>query len=461
MRKRLFVSISIFILGLCAASAALADWPSDPAVNLPVAVKADEQVQPKVVPGPGGGWYVSWFDNDPTGNPAYGYDVFLQLLDASAAPMWGADGLRIADRGLGWTMDYALEADGAGNALIAFNDDRSGLPQITIEKVDPAGTILWSQTVTRTKVDKGPPSIAILTDGTIGLAWTEGTEIWIKLLNQDGRGIWTKKIVSGKTEYFLLCDIAASSDGGLFVSWQREKLYQPMLQLWANKLSRGGKFQWGSPGIALYDAGELIPGNFPEIIADNVGGAFFPFQTSTPVGDVRAQWVTAGGAELYQHNGLPAMEYAPGQPISPAATFDPASGQAVLVFDVSAGSDLMMAQRFDGAGRVWPDAVILEQSVSPAVFGMTVAVQDGRDTVAFWWDEEEYLNDQFHAVRFDPAGTIEWGALKVASGVSSKRNPAAAVDATGAAVLAWSDQRNDSGDIYAEKVNRDGSLGGP
>ena len=45
-------------------------------VNLGVAVKPDEQVQPKIRPTPDGGCYISWFDNDPTGSPPFGYDVF-------------------------------------------------------------------------------------------------------------------------------------------------------------------------------------------------------------------------------------------------------------------------------------------------------------------------------------------------------------------------------------------------
>ncbi len=46
-------------------------------LNLGVAVKPNDQVQPKVRPTPDGGCYISWFDNDPNGNPPFGYDVFL------------------------------------------------------------------------------------------------------------------------------------------------------------------------------------------------------------------------------------------------------------------------------------------------------------------------------------------------------------------------------------------------
>ncbi len=38
-------------------------------VNLAVAVKPSDQVQPKIRPTPDGGCYIRWFDNDPSGNP--------------------------------------------------------------------------------------------------------------------------------------------------------------------------------------------------------------------------------------------------------------------------------------------------------------------------------------------------------------------------------------------------------
>lgn len=38
-------------------------------VNLAVAAKPGDQVQPKIRPTPDGGSYISWFDNDPNGHP--------------------------------------------------------------------------------------------------------------------------------------------------------------------------------------------------------------------------------------------------------------------------------------------------------------------------------------------------------------------------------------------------------
>ena len=49
----------------------------------------------------------------------------------------------LADRGFSSTEDYGLAVDTAGNALLAFRDDRGDFIQITAAKVSPAGTVLW------------------------------------------------------------------------------------------------------------------------------------------------------------------------------------------------------------------------------------------------------------------------------------------------------------------------------
>jgi hypothetical protein len=54
---------------------------------------------PKIRPTPDGGCYISWFDNDPTGHPPFGYDVDMQRLDANGGAQWASGGIRFADLG--------------------------------------------------------------------------------------------------------------------------------------------------------------------------------------------------------------------------------------------------------------------------------------------------------------------------------------------------------------------------
>jgi len=71
------------LLSVSVAPTAWAQWSADPSVNLPLADKVDgnDQVQPKVKPLPGGGWYVSWTSDS---------NVVVQRLDGNGKPKWGA-----------------------------------------------------------------------------------------------------------------------------------------------------------------------------------------------------------------------------------------------------------------------------------------------------------------------------------------------------------------------------------
>lgn len=121
----MFRRIQHLLLSLMAAFVAaaepnvLADWPDDPAVNLTIANRPGEQVQPKIRVTTDGGAYVSGFDNA-TG----GYDVYLRRLDSAGNELWAHNGVLLADRGYGSTHDYDLDIDTSGNPLVTFRDDR-------------------------------------------------------------------------------------------------------------------------------------------------------------------------------------------------------------------------------------------------------------------------------------------------------------------------------------------------
>ena len=133
------LSVSLLVPVLLAGSA-MAQW-SSPSTNLAIGDRTNEQVQPKVRSTSDGGCYISWFDN-----AAGGYDVYLQRLDPLGYEQWAHNGILIADVSFGWTQDYGLDVDADDNAVLAFQDDRSGATQITAHKISPDGTLLWGPT---------------------------------------------------------------------------------------------------------------------------------------------------------------------------------------------------------------------------------------------------------------------------------------------------------------------------
>ncbi len=212
--KNFLLIISLSLLNFLPCSRTLAQWSSDPTVNLGVAVKPGDQVQPKVRPTPDGGCYISWFDNDPTGKPPFGYDVFLQRLDASGVSQWADGGIRLADLGMSSTQDYGLDVDLNGNAVLAFLDDRrpSGIT-VTAMKVRPTGEQLWGRFGREVGVGpafKGNPKITATSDGSVVVGWIDGNNLMLQRLTRSGQRQWgasgiTIAAPAGLTIRSLIC----------------------------------------------------------------------------------------------------------------------------------------------------------------------------------------------------------------------------------------------------------------
>jgi hypothetical protein len=191
--KKISLTLLLAVFFFFPSRGAFAQWSSDPMLNLGVAVKADDQVQPKIRPTPDGGCYISWFDNDPTGHPPFGYDVDMQRLDASGVAQWAAGGIRFADLGMSSTQDYGLDVDAQGNALLAFLDDRRPITTVATMKVDPTGIQHWGPKGSQVAVGPdflGNPKITAANDGTAVAGWIQGNNIKFQRISPAGRLLW-------------------------------------------------------------------------------------------------------------------------------------------------------------------------------------------------------------------------------------------------------------------------------
>ena len=74
---------------------------------------------------------------------AIGEDIFAQRVAASGAVMWGMDGVVITSDG-GYQDRPVLASDGAGGAICAWNDQRSGDTNIYAQRVNANGVTQWT-----------------------------------------------------------------------------------------------------------------------------------------------------------------------------------------------------------------------------------------------------------------------------------------------------------------------------
>jgi len=452
------IRLLVCLLVLLVASISHAQWSSDPAVNLPVADAAGTQVQPKVAPTSDGGCYISWFDG------AGGYDLRLQKLDSGGEEVFAHNGVLVANRGFSSTQDYGLDVDASGNALLVFRDDSSGI-QITASKVSPTGTLLWGASgvqLTNTSAYVAAPKIAGTSDGGVVVAWTQDSTVRLQKLAADGSQVWIADVVlSSLFGTYSASDLHdAGTDVILSIVHQTGDFYSPK-HLLAQKLDSTGALLWGSGHVAVFNSGSLQFGNYPTFVPDGTGGAVFSWYDTASSLQCYAQHLLADGAPVFPPSGAAVSTNATRVRVSPSAAFNASTGETFLFWTEMNPSQSqwgVYGQKFDSSGnRQWTDdgAVVVPVGSNQAT--QVRCLTGGSGAFVFWVQPSGAIQDRLFGARLDGAGSIDIAQFDVGS------TPRLAVGSStaGFAILAWQDDRSDGGDILAQNVNSDGSLGTP
>ena len=449
---------------LAVTAAARAQWSDDPSQNLAVADRSGEQTQAKIHPTSDGGAYISWFDNS-TG----GYDVYLQRLDAGGNEQWAHNGVLIADRLFSSTQDYDLDVDAADHALLAFRDDRLTGIQITATRVDPDGTQVWGATgvqLTNTTDFVAAPKIAAATDGNIVVAWSQDDATILQKLDSDGNPLWipATTLTDPGGQGFSASDLNASSLGTVIISLVRGFLGPTY---YAQKLSSAGAQLWTSSPIPIFDGGFLQIGNFPAFVSDDGGGAAFGWYGTGPL-QCYVQHVLSNGVEQLPHDGVAASTDLSQVRVSPSVSHLRATGETFLFWnELNSGQSQfgVYGQKFNTVGtRQWSDTGKVLVPVGATEYRQVRNLQLGDGAIVFFVEGPSFGSQQVIGTRVDTDGDFTWAPTMpaVSSAASSKSRLVATLtpDNSGA-LVAWIDTRNDAGDVYAQRINDDGSLGAP
>ncbi len=438
-------------------------------VNLGVAVKDGDQVQPKIRPTPDGGCYISWFDNDPNGHPPFGYDVYMQRLDAAGVAQWADGGIRFADLGMSSTQDYGLDVDADGNALLGFLDDRRPSTTVTTMKVDQSGTQRWGRK--GLQVSKGPdflgnPKITATTDGAAVAGWIEGNNIKFQRITPTGKRLWGPSgitITAPVGLSYSLADLHAGEDGSVIASWVSAAGFLGSKHLLANKIAPDGSLLWGAGHVIVFDGGSLQFGNFPPFVTDGAGGAVFGWYQVSPLQSL-AQHILADGTEAFPHNGVPGSTNTAHDQVNPSVSYDPATGSIYLFWDEILEDPLtnegISGQKFNSAGvRQWGDGGLTVQPLGASAVINVASIFTAAGSLVVWSSEPSYSQSAIYGAKVDPSGAIICPPFFVSSILASKSRLDMRLSPEGLALAAWSDGRNDNGDIYAQDIKPDCSLG--
>ena len=461
-----FICAGLLGLALLLSRPAVAAWPTDPTVNVPLCTATGTQDSPSILSDGAGGAIVAWQDYR-SGTSK----IYAQRVNAAGVARWTAGGMALS--GAASTQQSpCIVSDGVCGAIVAWHDDLGGTSRIYAQRVDSAGVLLWTASGKNLSTATGEAlAPRIVSDGSGGaiVAWHDARsgdyDIYVQRILADGTVQWTANGVALCTVTGTQCYPEIVSDGahGAIVAWidnRNERPDRTLPDLYAGHVLANGSVDpaWpaGGRGLCITDGTWSVSGDLyaHRMVSDGGGGAIVTWMDERSGNvDIYAQRILAGGGVRWAANGI-ALCTAVNNQGYPRIVSDAAGGGIVVWSDYRGGFDFY-AQRVDSAGasRWTPDGIAL--SIASSDGSAAVITPDGaRGVIVTWVGSDDLL-----AQRVDATGASRW-TTTLCNAAGTRNGPTSGPDGAGGAIVAWRDQRNDGGDIYAQRVQSNGQLGG-
>ena len=262
-RAFFFVCAALLGLALLLPRPAAANWPTS-LVNVPLCTATDHQLRPTSVSNGAGGAIVTWEDYR-SGN----VDIYAQRISAAGTVQWAANGVALCTA-TGSQQSTGIAADDAGGAIVTWTDSRSGsTSDIYAQRISAEGTPQWmADGATLCAATGAQQSPAIVADGEGGaiVAWY-GSGINAQRISAAGAVQWAANGVAVCATAGYNPTIAADGEGGANVVWADTRGGSSVI--YAQRVSAGGAVQWTTDGVALGPAPTtaVVPDDFPTIQA--------------------------------------------------------------------------------------------------------------------------------------------------------------------------------------------------
>jgi hypothetical protein len=200
------------------------------------------QLMPQAATDGAGGAWATWEDDDK-------YRVCAQHVSAAGVTQFDSTGIALADTAAFgfYRLGPTIVPDGAGGAVVAWYDNRTGSSDIYVRRVSSAGTLMW-------------------TAGGVDICTDPSTQDW-------------PVIVPGGASDYVVTWVDARAGGGV-------------MDLYAQKVTSAGGTSWAANGVRV---GRQTGDSAPSVVSDGLGGAYLG-------------WDNAGGGICFTDS--PGLAYA-------------------------------------------------------------------------------------------------------------------------------------------------------
>lgn len=460
MRTRIMLcAVCLIVLHAAAPFPSHAQWVED---GTAVCTAADYQFMNVITPDGSGGSFIAWRDFR---SGAY---VYVQHLDSHGNPLWDPDGIRVSDH-LNSESYPSIVPDGTGGMIVAWSA-ATGTWDIYAQRLDADGGRLWGVDGVVVSASSGtelePLVCSDLAEGAV-IAWLDdrngNQDIFVQRVDAAGTVLWTVNGVALCLDpaYQAYHDMISDGLGGAIVCWSD---YRVDADIYANRVSPDGSPSTPANGIAVSAwTGVQV---YQEITPDGAGGAIIAWQDTRGANyDIYAQRIDLNCNSLWLSDGVPVCTAAFVQQ-EVSITSDGEWGAVITWTDSRGVSDDIYAQRLDPGGNpLWTtDGIPVCSAAGNQILSRIVSDGTGGAIIA-WQDDRNYLYYDIFAQRIDGTGQPYWpvNGMPFCTAIQDQSDIMLASDGTGGAIACWLDYRNDPNykDIYAQRIERNGYWGYP
>jgi len=456
-----------------------AQWSTDPMVNNPICTNYYDQDNIQMISDGSGGAIFCWNDKRNGLNGVYNDEVYAQRIGSNGNILWTTDGIKVTPSNV-WSYTNSMCSDGNGGAFISWHailDSNS----LSVQHINANGTLMWDSsgiTICSTtlsgqiiaKIASDNNGGAIIVWGDTRNVGNNNEDIYAQRVNAAGIFQWTANgiaVSNASGGQGSSMQITSDGSGGAIMAWEDQRS-GTTVEIYTQKINADGAIQWTPNGVLI---NSVVGGSlYPQLIND-VGGAIICWvdrRNGNADWNIYAQKVDSSGSLQWAVNGE-AICLASSNQDSPQLASD-GKGGAIITWDepvsVTNTNPNIYAQRVNASGAAeWvTNGVGVCRAANGQRFPQLTSSGNG-GAIITWMDSR--TNDlDIYAQRIDSTGSTIWtnDGIALSRATSSQTYPLILNDSSNGFIITWADTRTIRNgypkDIYAQRVNANGSLGG-
>jgi hypothetical protein len=369
------------------------------------------------------GAFITWVDSRNSS-----YDIYSQHLDAYGNSLWQTDGLAIASGQLDESsFVMCVDITGALNVAYRLDDYANHNNPVKLTRILGNGLAAWNQPLTiadTNNTNSNSFQMTALADSSVVLTWSGSIsdtevnpDIYAQKVNPDGTMLWTNPVTvfsdagSQTPAVQEKPRITASDNNSVIIAWDDYRNDYDYESVYVQKVDAAGNLLWNPNGVSVcVDA----PGQRGErLVSDNNGGCYVAWQDiremEYSLAQLYAQHVSASGNILWENQGRAIC-------IAPNEQFDPMirviNGNVFIGWgDMRDGSVSLYYQVLNPQGNpvLTANGRLIHQGMSgDAVYNQTMNLARSSDAVIMWVDSRcSNLGYQIYYQFLNPDGSAD------------------------------------------------------